>query len=311
MRVVSWSPVESKLSPTEHQVSKLTMIPCGHPGLTKHCYACSGLACRSLNVEYRLAQSMQDPTGKDLNYWHDLKANIKAQSGRGTTVLVASANQTCTLHFRSRIMKLFTADRKGWLRRNRALLESDRRARPRRYQVMAKSNMADWNKHEAVVEQRMREDAGQVQTPTDSTLCSCNLGLVAEPCQVGQASREDKTFMALPDYSPSLNTLSHRTNCLKVDWNGRPLDLGDDPHGYLLHPEEVTLASTLRLDCATYLTSKRRIFQRRLECLRISKEFRKTDAQKACKIDVNKASKMWTAFKTVGWLDESFMRQFL
>ncbi|KAJ6439171.1 swirm [Purpureocillium lavendulum] len=122
----------------------------------------------------------------------------------------------------------------------------------------------------------------------------------------------DKDECALAwEFSPSLITLSHRINCLKVDWNGRPLDLGDDPHGYLLHPEEVTLASTLRLDCATYLTSKRRIVQRRLECLRIGKEFRKTDAQKACKIDVNKVSKMWTAFKTVGWLDESFMRQFL
>ncbi|KAK4073337.1 hypothetical protein Purlil1_13062 [Purpureocillium lilacinum] len=259
------------------------------------------------------AQSMHDPihTNKNLNYWHNLKANTKARSGRTTTVLVASVDHACTLRFRSRIMKHFTADRKGWLRRNRALLESDRRARPKRDQVMAKSNMADWNKHGAVVEQRMREVARQVQTSTEVTLCSCDLGSVAEPCQIRPASREDKDFTALPDYSPSLNTLSHRTNCLKVDWNGRPLVLGDDPHGYLLHPEEVTLASTLRLDCATYLTSKRRIFQRRLECLRIGKEFRKTDAQKACKIDVNKASKMWTAFKTVGWLDESFMRQFL
>lgn len=114
------------------------------------------------------AQSMHDPihTGKDLKYCHSLKANVKAQSGRGTTVLVASVDHVCTLRFRSRIMKLFTADRKGWLRRNRALLDSDRRARPKRYQVMAKSNMADWNKHGAVVEQRIRGVAGQVQTPT-------------------------------------------------------------------------------------------------------------------------------------------------
>ncbi|KAK4078099.1 hypothetical protein Purlil1_12068 [Purpureocillium lilacinum] len=259
------------------------------------------------------AQSMHDPnhTGKDLNYCHSLKANVKAQSGRGATVLVAPVDHACTLRFRPRIMKLFTADRKGWLRRNRALLDSDRRARPKRYQVMAKSNMADCNKHGPVVEQRVREVSGQVQTPTGFAIRSFDRGSMAEPCLIGQASREDKDFTALPDYSPSLIMLSHRTNCLKVDWNGRPLDLRDDPHGYLLHPEEVTLASTLRLDCATYLTSKRRIFQRRLECLRIDKEFRKTDAQKACKIDVNKASKMWTAFKAVGWLDVSFMRQFL
>ncbi|OAQ61379.1 SWIRM domain-containing protein [Purpureocillium lilacinum] len=231
------------------------------------------------------AQSMHDPihTGKDLNCWHSLNANINAQSGKGTSVLVASVDHGCAVRFHSRIMKLFTADRKGWLRRNRALLESDRRARPKRYQVMAKSNMADCKKQGVVVhENRVREDAGQVQAPTGFAICSCDRGSKAEPCQVVQASRDDKDFTALPDYSPSLNTLSRRTNCLKVDWDGRPLDLGDDPYAYLLHPEEVTLASTLRLDCATYLTSKRHIFQRRLVCLRIGKEFRKTDAQKAC-----------------------------
>ncbi|KAF7539606.1 hypothetical protein G7Z17_g12393 [Cylindrodendrum hubeiense] len=79
----------------------------------------------------------------------------------------------------------------------------------------------------------------------------------------------------------------------------------------LLHPDELTLAGNLRLDCATYLTSKRRIFERRLQCLRNGKEFRKTDAQQACKIDVNKASKLWTAFDKVGWLDAEWVRQYL
>ena len=60
------------------------------------------------------AQSMHDPihTNKNLNYWHNLKANTKARSGRTTTVLVASVDHACTLRFRSRIMKHFTADRK-------------------------------------------------------------------------------------------------------------------------------------------------------------------------------------------------------
>jgi hypothetical protein len=79
----------------------------------------------------------------------------------------------------------------------------------------------------------------------------------------------------------------------------------------LLHPDELILASNLRLDCATYLTSKRRIFLRRLECARIGKEFRKTDAQQACKIDVNKASKLWQAYDRVGWLDIQWMREYM
>ncbi|KAK8099068.1 SWIRM domain-containing protein [Apiospora kogelbergensis] len=54
----------------------------------------------------------------------------------------------------------------------------------------------------------------------------------------------------------------------------------------------LVLAANLRLDCATYLTSKRRMFMKRLNCLRIGKDFGKTDTQQACKINVNKASKL-------------------
>ena len=36
-------------------------------------------------------------------------------------------------------------------------------------------------------------------------------------------------------------------------------------------------------------------------------EFRKTDSQKACKIDVNKASKLWSAYEKIGWFDLRFI----
>lgn len=124
-------------------------------------------------------------------------------------------------------------------------------------------------------------------------------------------NREDKDFKSLPDYCPPLSSLPARSNSLKVDWKGQPIDLSGDPFVSLLHPDEVMLAGNLRLDCATYLTSKRRIFERRLTCLRNGKEFRKTDAQQACKIDVNKASKLWTAFDKVAWLDADWVRQYL
>jgi hypothetical protein len=76
-----------------------------------------------------------------------------------------------------------------------------------------------------------------------------------------------------------------------------------------LHEAEVNLAATLRLNCATYLCSKRRVFQARIEALRIGKEFRKTDAQQACKIDVNKASKLWQSYDKVGWFNPDYFRQ--
>ena len=125
-------------------------------------------------------------------------------------------------------------------------------------------------------------------------------------------NRDDVDYHSLPDFSPPLSTLPKGNNkALKADWKGQMLDLSADPDRYLLHEAEVTLAATLRLSCATYICSKRRIFQARIEALRIGKEFRKTDAQQACKIDVNKASKLWSAYDRVGWLKKELFQQYV
>lgn len=125
-------------------------------------------------------------------------------------------------------------------------------------------------------------------------------------------NRDDTDYNSLQDFSPSLDTLPKGNNkVLKADWKGQMLDLSNDPDRHLLHEAELNLASTLRLSCATYLCSKRRIFQARIDALKIGKEFRKTDAQQACKIDVNKASKLWQAYDKVGWFKPEFFRQFV
>ncbi|KAF2840384.1 hypothetical protein M501DRAFT_1010507 [Patellaria atrata CBS 101060] len=125
-------------------------------------------------------------------------------------------------------------------------------------------------------------------------------------------NRDDVDYNALPDFSPPTSTLPKGNNkILKADWKGQMLDLSADLDRHLLHEAEVTLAATLRLSCATYLCSKRRIFQARIEALKIGKEFRKTDAQQACKIDVNKASKLWSAYEKVGWFRPEFFEQYL
>ncbi|KAI9796399.1 MAG: hypothetical protein M1833_006171 [Piccolia ochrophora] len=132
------------------------------------------------------------------------------------------------------------------------------------------------------------------------------------PKRVIGMSREDTDFASLPDYSPPLSTLpSNNPKILKADWKGHYMDLSDDPHRHLLSDAEVNLAGTLRLSCATYLCSKRRIFSARLEAFRRGKEFRKTDSQQACKIDVNKASKLWTAYDRVGWFSPEHFRHLL
>lgn len=129
----------------------------------------------------------------------------------------------------------------------------------------------------------------------------------------GAKRPEDVDYGSLPDYSPPASTLPPgNPKSLKADWpSPNVLNLTNDPDRHLLHEAELNLAGTLRLSCATYLCSKRRIFGARLQALRIGKEFRKTDAQQACKIDVNKASKLWTAYDKVGWFNPRFFQQYL
>ncbi|KAF9885435.1 hypothetical protein FE257_012871 [Aspergillus nanangensis] len=124
-------------------------------------------------------------------------------------------------------------------------------------------------------------------------------------------NRDDTDYDSIKDYCPPLNTLGNNAKGLKADWKGQMLDLSHDPDRHLLSPAELSLAATLRLSCATYLCSKRRIFEARVRTLNVEKEFRKTDAQQACKIDVNKASKLWTAYERVGWFDRKHFQQYI
>ncbi|KAL8948466.1 MAG: hypothetical protein Q9222_005354 [Ikaeria aurantiellina] len=129
----------------------------------------------------------------------------------------------------------------------------------------------------------------------------------------GTKRPEDVDYLSLPDYSPPTSTLPPgNPKSLKADWSStNVLDLSGDPDRHMLHEAELNLAGTLRLTCATYLCSKRRIFAARLQALRIGKEFRKTDAQQACKIDVNKASKLWTAYDKVDWFNRAYFERHL
>lgn len=144
-------------------------------------------------------------------------------------------------------------------------------------------------------------------TPKQQTLDSFDTSptSASKPRALG-TNRDDTDFHSLPDYSPPLETLGGNAKALKADWKGQMLDLSNDPDRHLLSPAELNLASTLRLSCATYLCSKRRIFEARVRALGVGKEFRKTDAQQACKIDVNKASKLWTAYDRVGWFKPEY-----
>lgn len=146
-------------------------------------------------------------------------------------------------------------------------------------------------------------------TPKEKILDSFDFPVFStpKPPRVIGVKRDDTDFESVPDYCPPLESLDGNVKGLKAEWKGNLKDLSNDPHRHLLHPAEVSLASLLRLECAQYLCSKRRIFEARLNALRIGKEFRKTDAQQACKIDVNKASRLWAAFEKVGWFKPEWL----
>jgi hypothetical protein len=231
------------------------------------------------------------------------------------------------LYFKSNCFRMFQDNPKEWLRKERELLRADRKHTALSFQPSRLPHILPASRPAVLGPQSSRAPAVRVHKPKSPKAKAQNPRPIRatpaparETIRVGTPeprvrtvapNREDKDFAALDDLAPPVSTLPSKPNSLKVDWKGNALDLSNDPHRHLLHPDELILASNLRLDCATYLTSKRRIFLRRLECARIGKEFRKTDAQQACKIDVNKASKLWQAYDRVGWLDIEWMREYM
>ncbi|KAK4647050.1 uncharacterized protein QC761_122130 [Podospora bellae-mahoneyi] len=226
------------------------------------------------------------------------------------------------IYFKSEVYKRFSQNPRKWMEQERRLRQADREsarsvARARLPTILPASNPTPPRIHvprapvARVQKPRSPKVKAQAPRPIRATPAPTrppttgHVHATPEPRMRNAApNREDKDFEALEDLSPPLDSLPQgRPNSLKVEWKGNALDLSNDPHRHLLHSDELILASNLRLDCATYLTSKRRIFLRRRECALIGKEFRKTDAQQACKIDVNKASKLWQAYDKVGWLN--------
>lgn len=126
----------------------------------------------------------------------------------------------------------------------------------------------------------------------------------------GSVRVHDLNLSQIADYSPPVSTLPPGKS-LRAEWKGAPMDLSGDPDVHLLHAAEIHLASVLRLPAEVYLDSKRRLFAEKVHRLRQGLPFRRTDSQKACRIDVNKASRLFGAFERVGWLDDELFERFL
>ncbi|EXX68857.1 uncharacterized protein OCT59_022648 [Rhizophagus irregularis] len=88
----------------------------------------------------------------------------------------------------------------------------------------------------------------------------------------------------------------------KISWKGQPLSILHLPHYNSLHSKEAHVASTLRLTPVQYLTAKHTLISSARRYVQKSLPFRKSDAQKLLRIDVNKASKLWEFFMQVKWI---------
>lgn len=116
----------------------------------------------------------------------------------------------------------------------------------------------------------------------------------------------------LEDFSPPIESLDNAGTELSVVWNNASaLNLDSDVDRVHLHPQELKIASKLRLHCNEYLLNKRRIFAAKVRSLQENTVFNKTSAQNATSVDVNKASRLWSAFDGAGWFEPAYFEQWL
>ncbi|KAK7205407.1 SWIRM domain-containing protein [Myxozyma melibiosi] len=165
-----------------------------------------------------------------------------------------------------------------------------------------------------------RQASKKRSSPTEFTAPLPRSSPAASPVRRAQSTSPDSSprtstvhdidFDDIPDFCPPVSSLDG-TKGLRTDWKGNAMDLSADPDRHLLHPHEIQLASVLRLPCAVYLDSKKRIFAERVFRARRGLQFRRTDSQKACRIDVNKATRLFVAFERVGWFDDKWIAPYL
>lgn len=168
-------------------------------------------------------------------------------------------------------------------------------------------------KHDSTAEDEFARDATISRPSTPSSRHTHRKAVsVSSPLSSTVAHHvPNMSWEKLPDYSPPLASLPANNKCLKVEWKGSSMDLSEDPLRDLLHPAELQLAQILRLPCDLYLDSKRRLFLEKVHRLKQGLPFRRTDAQKACRIDVNKASRLFAAYEKIGWLQDKMFEKLL
>ncbi|CAG8447520.1 16754_t:CDS:2 [Acaulospora morrowiae] len=100
----------------------------------------------------------------------------------------------------------------------------------------------------------------------------------------------------------NLDTSNLDNIALNIQWKSNPLKISHLQRYEYLHKTEAEVASLLRLTPVQYLTSKNTLLSASRRYQERMLPFRKSDAQKMLKMDVNKASKLWEFFRQAKWL---------
>lgn len=120
----------------------------------------------------------------------------------------------------------------------------------------------------------------------------------------------DSPIGSIPNFEPSFTGIPKRTieraikkaGCVVNVSSSKDFGGTDLLHGF--DSREILIMKAFKLTPLQYADTKRRFFAEKARRTMLSVSFKKTDAQKACRIDVNKASKLYEVFGSLGLLDD-------
>ncbi|CCH44461.1 SWIRM domain-containing protein [Wickerhamomyces ciferrii] len=111
----------------------------------------------------------------------------------------------------------------------------------------------------------------------------------------------------IPNFEPQIDLDETKLNriCKKIGLNfDNKFKASNVNNKYKLTSKEVALIHSLKLTPMQFVDTKKRFFAEKARKRHSEMTFKKTDAQKACKIDVNKASKLHEIDRFCGFLND-------
>lgn len=116
----------------------------------------------------------------------------------------------------------------------------------------------------------------------------------------------DAIIDSIPTFAPDMSHITHQSleKELKRVGFSTNRSLKDRAGLEMIDKDEVILVSSMKLSPYQYHDTKKRFFAEKARKTFLRTTFKKTDAQKACRVDVNKASKLYEIFQSCGLLKD-------